>query len=72
MCIRDSSEAIESIASGHMAGTAAQKPDVIGATCLEMLVEFIRSGEEGGMDYEMENVLLDSYIINRENVEEYR
>lgn len=66
------SEAIESIASGHMAGTAAQKPDVIGATCLEMLVEFIRSGEEGGMDYEMENVLLDSYIINRENVEEYR
>ncbi|MBC8570713.1 sugar ABC transporter substrate-binding protein [Zongyangia hominis] len=66
------SEAIESIANGHMAGTAAQKPDVIGETCLEMLVEFIRSGKEGGMDYEMENVLLDSYIISPDNVAEHQ
>lgn len=64
-------EAIQSIADGHMAGTAAQKPDVIGAVCLEMLVNFIREGKQGGVDYEMENVLLDSYIINAENVNEY-
>ena len=66
------SEAVESIAQGGMAGTAAQKPDVIGATCLDMLVDWIKEGKTGDVNTEVETVLLDSYIISRENVEEYR
>jgi len=65
-------EAIESIANGEMAGTAAQRPGEIGAICLRMLVDVIKSGEIGDVNMEPETELLDSFIISPENVSEHR
>lgn len=62
-----SDETKEAIKNGSMVAVC-QDPAAIGATCLDILVDAIKAGESGSLDYEAVSKLVDAKLVTAEDL----
>lgn len=62
-----SDETKEAIKAGNMTAVV-QSPANIGATCFGILVDAIKAGEKGSLDYEVVTKLVEANLVTKENV----